>query len=200
MFPLSVVLFPGMALPLHVFEPRYRRLLADVVAGDGRFGVVCISRGSETGGGDERVAVGTTARVEATSALPDGRSLLVAVGEARIRVRAWVTEEPYPTAEVADAPDTGPPADAAGLARAAAALARARALVAELGQPAGPRPTAGADTAWALCEAAPIGLYDRQRLLEAPGEAERLELLGRLCHEVADDAVRLLAVPPPHDG
>ena len=49
MFPLSTVLFPHAALPLHVFEARYRRLMADCLAGDGSFGVVLIARGPEVG-------------------------------------------------------------------------------------------------------------------------------------------------------
>src|SRR6202044_2208664 len=54
MFPLSAVLFPHATMPLHVFEPRYRELLRDCLAGDARFGIVLIERGSEGGGGDER--------------------------------------------------------------------------------------------------------------------------------------------------
>ena len=54
MFPLSAVLFPYATMPLHVFEPRYRALMHDCLAGDRRFGVVLIERGSEVGGGDQR--------------------------------------------------------------------------------------------------------------------------------------------------
>ena len=51
MFPLSTVLFPGMRLPLHIFEPRYRQLIQDLLAGPqpGRFGVIAIRKGRETG-------------------------------------------------------------------------------------------------------------------------------------------------------
>ena len=59
MFPLSAVLFPHSSMPLHVFEPRYRELMRDCLAGDGRFGIVLIERGSEVGGGDERSTLGT---------------------------------------------------------------------------------------------------------------------------------------------
>ena len=59
MFPLSAVLFPHASMPLHVFEPRYRELLRDCLAGDARFGIVLIERGSEVGGGDERSDSGT---------------------------------------------------------------------------------------------------------------------------------------------
>jgi hypothetical protein len=72
MFPLSTVLFPHAQIPLHVFEPRYRALTKDALAGDSRFGIVLIERGSEVGGGDQRMAVGTSAsgpRVEVTDGL-----------------------------------------------------------------------------------------------------------------------------------
>jgi len=59
MFPLGMVHFPGIVLPLRVFEPRYRQLTADCLAGDGEFGVVLIERGWEVGGGDTRFNVGT---------------------------------------------------------------------------------------------------------------------------------------------
>ena len=59
MLPLSAVLFPHTAMPLHVFEPRYRELMRDCLEGDRRFGVVLIERGSEVGGGDTRARLGT---------------------------------------------------------------------------------------------------------------------------------------------
>ena len=54
MFPLQAVLLPGMVLPLHVFEPRYRALMDHCLAGDREFGVALIERGSEVGGDDVR--------------------------------------------------------------------------------------------------------------------------------------------------
>ena len=86
MFPLGSVLVPGMILPLHVFEPRYRALVRDCTAGDGEFGVVLIERGSEVGGGDARTDVGTMARIVQADELPDGRFAVGAVGMRRIRV------------------------------------------------------------------------------------------------------------------
>ncbi|HEY1734853.1 MAG TPA: LON peptidase substrate-binding domain-containing protein, partial [Acidimicrobiales bacterium] len=72
MFPLSTVLFPGASLSLHVFEPRYRQLTVDCLRGGCELGVVLIRRGSEVGGGDERVDVGTVARIETATPLADG--------------------------------------------------------------------------------------------------------------------------------
>ncbi len=98
LFPLDVVLFPGSLLPLHIFEPRYRTLLADVLSGDRRFGVVPLG---EDGGPPAAGVVGTTALLRATHALPDGRSNIVVSGESRFQVREYLEEEvPYPTALV----------------------------------------------------------------------------------------------------
>ena len=70
MFPLSAVLFPHATMPLHVFEPRYRTLMQDCLAGDPRFGVVLIERGSEVGGGDQRSRLGTRGVITRAAELP----------------------------------------------------------------------------------------------------------------------------------
>ena len=76
MFPLSTVVFPDAELPLHVFEPRYRQLVADVLETTREFGTVLITAGSEVGGGDRRAEIGTLVRVEMAMPLEDGRWLL----------------------------------------------------------------------------------------------------------------------------
>lgn len=103
MFPVSTVLFPYDRLPLHVFEPRYRSLVADCLAADGRLGVVLISRGSEVGGGDERNDVGTEACIEVAEPQPDGRWHLVVRGQELLRVTRWLDDRPYPSAYVEEA-------------------------------------------------------------------------------------------------
>lgn len=87
MFPLSAVLLPGDLLPLHVFEPRYRAMVADCLEHEPHeFGVVLIARGSEVGGGDVRTDIGTVAQLEALSRSHDGRYALLARGTSRLRV------------------------------------------------------------------------------------------------------------------
>src|SRR5258708_23453871 len=98
MFPLSRVLLPHENLPLHVFEERYRAMVADCMAADRSFGVVLIARGGEVGGGDVRREVGTVASIDHLALGPDGRSLLLTTGTDRIRVIALLPEEPYPRA------------------------------------------------------------------------------------------------------
>src|SRR5688500_13997113 len=105
MFPLGSVLLPGMFLPLHVFEPRYRAMVEHCLAGDHEFGVVLIERGREVGGGDVRTHAGTVARIAEARQFADGRWALAAVGMRRIRVEAWLEDDPYPRAEVVEWPD-----------------------------------------------------------------------------------------------
>jgi Lon protease-like protein len=203
MFPLSTVLFPGAGLSLHVFEPRYRQLTVDCLRGDRELGVVLIRRGSEVGGGDERVDVGTVARIETAVPLADGRWRLAIVGTRRLRVREWLADDPYPLATVDDLPDGATAPDAAAVARTEAAVRRVRALLSELGQPPalGPLDRDGAaddgqsapSAAWRLCASAPVTPFDGQRLLEIDGPEERLAVLAELADATADDLARLLA-------
>ena len=117
MFPLGAVLFPHASMPLHVFEPRYRALMRDCLAGDHRFGVVLIARGSEVGGGDERTTLGTRGVITEAIELADGRWVLEVEGEARIEVTEWLPDDPYPVALVAEPepePRAVPPAGGPG--------------------------------------------------------------------------------------
>lgn len=93
LFPLEVVLFPGTPLPLHIFEPRYRTMLADCLAADERFGLLPPARdGSPPLSG----TVGCIARIRASHELPDGRSNIVVVGERRFLLRQALTaDSPY---------------------------------------------------------------------------------------------------------
>jgi len=192
MFPLGTVLVPGMVLPLHVFEPRYRRLVRDCLAGDREFGVVLIRRGSEVGGGDERTDVGTMATIVRADELPDGRWVVVAVGARRIRVERWLEDDPHPRAEVADWPDEPPAGGAPGemLRAIEGLLRRSAALRTELGEPA-PRLDLALDddpvaASYQAVVAAPLGPADRQALLEAASVEERLRTLHRELREVVD--------------
>ena len=102
MFPLGMVLFPSLFLPLHVFEPRYRVLARHCMDGNREFGVVLIERGSEVGGNDVRTSVGTVAQIVDATELDDGRWVLGTVGTRRVRVHEWLTDDPYPRADVDD--------------------------------------------------------------------------------------------------
>ena len=97
LFPLHTVLCPGIALPLHIFEPRYRLMVQRCLAADLPFGVVWIRDGREVGSGSMAVAsVGTMAEIREADLLADGRFELVSVGTRRFRLEeAFTDREPY---------------------------------------------------------------------------------------------------------
>jgi Lon protease-like protein len=197
MFPLGMVLLPGGILPLHVFEPRYREMIVDCLKEEGEpeFGQALITHGPDAGGGDERSMVGTVAQMVQVEALDEERYSLVTVGTRRIRINAWLPDDPYPLADVDDWPDDEP--DPVGLAVAVAAthgrVRAALALAAELGD-------VHTDLAeseisddplvatYHLASLAPIGPADRFRLLASSGPMARLDVLD----DVLDDVEAML--------
>jgi uncharacterized protein len=123
LFPLGTVLYPGLVLPLHIFEERYRQLVRDLLAGPEpqRFGVIAIREGRETGvtGISSLHEVGCTATLQQVEEYDDGRYDLVAIGTERFRLAELGDSRPYLRGEVEFlAEDTGDAASA-GLAVAA---------------------------------------------------------------------------------
>lgn len=89
LFPLPLVLFPGVPLPLHIFEERYRRLLADVRASNNLFGLSYFDPGASIGDQPEVGHVGCATEVVEAQPMPDGRSNILTVGVARYRVTEY---------------------------------------------------------------------------------------------------------------
>jgi hypothetical protein len=123
LFPLGTVLYPGLLLPLHIFEERYRQLVRDLLAdGEGpRFGVVAIREGRETGvsGVSALYPVGCTAVLRQVQKYPDGRYDIITVGVQRFRLLAVDESRPYLRGEVELLPEeAGDPAEAQLAARA----------------------------------------------------------------------------------
>lgn len=100
LFPLNMVVFPGQRVPLHIFEPRYRQLISDVLEQESEFGIALIARGREAGGGAEPVAVGCAVRIREVQELPDGRFNIICEGTRRFRVLERLGETPYLRASV----------------------------------------------------------------------------------------------------
>lgn len=193
LFPLGTVLVPGLVLPLHVFEPRYRRLVHDLQTRpehDRAFGVVAIREGWEVGedGVTAMFDVGTLAVVREIVARPDGRFDLLTNGDARFRVVGLAeSDAPYLMAEVVwlaeDEPADGPEAElrAAGVRRrfevyrAAVAAAGAVEAAHMLELPADPR-----ILSYLVAAAMVLDLSERQLLLEAATTTERLVLEASL--------------------
>lgn len=191
-FPLGVVLFPSMVLPLHVFEPRYRTMVEEILGGDGRFGVVLIERGSDVGGGDVRTDFGTVAQVVQAEQFSDGRWALVTVGAERFKVTSWLPDNPYPVAEIEPWPDAELTSDLRqSYEQVLAKFRRCMALASESGVNVGPLPADLADVELGCMQMAalsPLSTFDKQALLRADGPAERLPLLDSLL----DDALTLI--------
>lgn len=190
MFPLGSVLLPGERLPLHIFEPRYRALVHHCLTQeDPSFGVVLIARGHEAGGGDARHDVATTAHIVAHEAIGDGRYLLECVGGDRIRIDAWLPDDPYPLADVRSWPDEDADAVIADT-EFDSTWARVEDLYELIGRletaepfatPGVPEflslPISAAEKIWSLAALIPMGQSDRLDVLSAPDARSRLAAL-----------------------
>ena len=99
-FPLQTVLFPGMRMPLHIFEERYKAMIRECIEEDTTFGVVLIRDGAEVGGGAVPHTIGTTARIAQVEYLDDGRMNLFTMGERRFQIAQINTERDFLRAEV----------------------------------------------------------------------------------------------------
>ena len=213
LFPLGhTVLFPGVVLPLHVFEERYRELVRTLVAqedpGPRRFGVVAIRQGWEVGADAVEAlhGVGCAAELRRVSRYPDGRFDIVAVGSDRFRLLGVDrTTRPYLVGAVEWLPGDPPPgAEAAALARAVGTLfgeyASATAILRRTDAGPAPLPELPDDPAelsHLVASSAVLTLEDRQALLEAPTVPARLRAELRLLKRETTMVRRLRALPVP---
>jgi Lon protease-like protein len=111
LFPLNVVLFPHMALPLHVFEARYRRMIADCLEAGHSFGVVAIREGSETGPSTP-YDIGTLAKIVRIDRRDDGRMNLLVTGASRFAIVGTADDRPYLRGQIRIIPEAGDDLDA----------------------------------------------------------------------------------------
>lgn len=109
LFPLNVVLFPGMVLPLHIFELRYRLMIAECRQQDKPFGVV-LARPESNLMHEQTYAIGTTAEIREIDQLEDGRFNLIAMGAQRFRILSQHSQKPYLSGLVEPYEDTPEPA------------------------------------------------------------------------------------------
>lgn len=101
LFPLPVVLFPGVPMPFHIFEERYRQMLSDVRAGNNLFGVSYFDASASDQDRPSIGHVGCAAEVVEVQQMPDGRSNILTVGLIRYRVESYAErDEPYLVGQV----------------------------------------------------------------------------------------------------
>ncbi len=95
LFPLNLVLFPGMRLPLHIFEERYKAMIGACIEREEPFGVLLIKEGQESGEPAEPVQVGTTARITQVTRLEEGRLNILTQGERRFELVEVIQTSPH---------------------------------------------------------------------------------------------------------
>lgn len=217
LFPLGLVLLPGLLLPLHVFEERYRRLvsyLLELPEQERRFGVVAIRSGREVGadGVTALHEVGCVARLRRVDRHEDGRFDLLTTGAERFRLDALDLDGPYPAGEVTWLPDdmglSGPAAPGAPGPEEAPLLDRAVRLafadyVAALSEAAGDEveapelPGSSLVLSYVVAASVQVDLEDRQRLLAAPDGSARLRAELALLRRESTLLRTLGAMPAP---
>ena len=100
LFPLNLVLFPGMPLPLHIFEERYKAMIGDCMRYNTPFGISLIRSGQEVGSPADPQRIGTTTRVLRSQMLEEGRLNIMTKGERRFEVIEVTQQEPHVAALV----------------------------------------------------------------------------------------------------
>ncbi len=202
LFPVHTVLFPGMPLPLHIFEDRYKLMIGECVRDELPFGVVLIRQGSEVGGPARVHPIGTVARIEQVEKLDDGRMNILALGEHRFRIAEIVQEEPYMSARVSFLPqlvsdlDEDELLDLSGaVGRAFVAYDRLTALVDRDWEVQAGLPDDAADIAYLVASVMPLSPREKQALLAQDSvdtllRTERNALTQRSFHHRAVLAAR----------
>ena len=178
-FPLGVVLFPGALLPLHIFEPRYRRMLADCLAGDERFGLALPGIAHEA---PALGAVGCVAGIRGAQSLADGRSNIVVQGTTRFLVTRYLDDPaPYLVAMVEafdDREDSMPSAArCTALTDAFAHYLPALRELNDLEPDSRTIPSEPAALSFHVSAALDCSAAEKQALLEIRSTAERVDLL-----------------------
>jgi Lon protease-like protein len=200
LFPLPLVQFPGALTPLHIFEPRYRKMLRDVLSGDRTFGI--IFQKSTRASLSPETSVGCSVEVVDSSLLPDGRSNITCRGIQRFRVERYLEGEPYLRAEVEFFSDEPSNRDLTQQMKWVSALLQ---RVVELGRRLGevipgvdasvPELPAEAELlSSVVCSYINVEVEQKQQLLETLDTATRLEVAGGWLETlVADYEKRIFA-------
>jgi uncharacterized protein len=191
MFPLSTVVFPGVSIPLHVFEDRYRALVRHLLAiddpSDRVLGTVAVREGYEVGdhGSQSLYRVGVRLQLTDVEANDDGTYEIEVVARERIRLHGLDASGEFAVGEVEEHPDAAAPVPEEVLSRARATFTAYRAAISQLQGTtfSGSLPRDAGYLSWTLAALAPLPMAERQSLLEAESPGERLELVTSLLRE-----------------
>ncbi|GAA3521136.1 LON peptidase substrate-binding domain-containing protein [Nocardioides daeguensis] len=185
MFPLNAVLYPGVSVPLHVFEDRYRALVHHLLRiedpSQRLFGTVAIREGYEVGdhGNHSVYRIGVRLQLTEVEARADGSFDIVAVGRDRIQLNRLLGSGDYPVGEVAVLPNRESVVPEELVQQARATFTAYRHVVRTIaGDPLqGELPKDPTYLSWTLAACTPLPMGERQQLLEAGDTAERLALV-----------------------
>jgi len=188
MFPLNAVIFPGVSVPLNVFEDRYRALVHHLLRVEDPtqrvFGSVGIREGYEVGdhGAQSLFRVGCRVQLTEVESRPDGTFSIVAVGLDRIQLERLDTSGTFPVGHVVDRPETTAAVPEELLERARDTFTAYRAALTEIRNDpyTGDLPQDPSYLSWTLAACAPLPLHERQALLEAEDAGERLQMVTDL--------------------
>jgi Lon protease-like protein len=200
MFPLNAVLFPGVSVPLTVFEDRYRALVHHLLRVDDPaqrlFGSVGIREGYEVGdhGAQSLFRVGCRVQLTEVEPHPDGTFSIVAVGLERIELERLDTTGLFPVGHVLERPETPAIVPEEILERARTTFTAYRMALTDIRSDpyTGALPKDPAYLSWTLAAVAPLPMHERQQLLEAEDAALRLSMVTDLLR----DELRAMNVIP----
>ena len=172
LFPLDVVLLPGAELPLHIFEPRYKRMIGRCLEEKLEFGMILASHQSVA-------AVGCTAEIlRKIRDYPDGRMDILTTGRAVFQLTELLNEEQYYEGVVEYLSDSPYAPDAEQHAQLVQLFEKCHALL--FGKSWEPDPQASEETlSYRLAALLPVELEKRQALLESRSERDRRETVLR---------------------
>jgi len=191
MFPLNTVLFPGVSVPLHVFEDRYRALVHHLLRvedpAERQFGAVAIREGYEVGdhGAQSLFRVGCRVQLTEVESHSDGTFDIVAVGLDRIQLERLDTSGSFPVGHVVASPEDDSEVPEHVMERARATFTAYRSALAEIRTDpyAGSLPRDPTYLSWTLAACAPLPMPERQALLEAEDAETRLILVTDLLRQ-----------------
>ena len=204
MFPLNTVLFPGVSVPLRVFEDRYRALVHELLRiedpAERIFGSVAIREGYEVGerGGQSLHRIGCVLQLTEVEAHPDGTFDIVAVGRGRLRLGAIDASGPYLSGTVEVLPDVAERVDPTIVDRAMATFETYRHRLSEIhGEEVleGALPRDATYLSWSLAATCLLTLRDRQALLEADDAHLRLAMVTGMLREELRAMAALPSLP-----
>jgi uncharacterized protein len=200
MFPLNAVLFPGVSVPLTVFEDRYRALVHHLLRvedpAERLFGSVGIREGYEVGdhGAQSLFRVGCRVQLTDVEALADGTFKIVAVGLERIELERLDTTGTFPVGHVVERPEEPTVVPQEIVDRARATFTAYRMALTDISSDPydGRLPKDAVYLSWTLAAVAPLPMHERQQLLEAEDAALRLSMVTELLR----DELRAMNVIP----